>query len=116
MNAVSAVRIRFENLRSLGFAGIGAAYAPVGTPFANPIRLLKVNNLTNANLLVSFNGIDDQDVVAANSAYVFDFGVNKSDMAGLLEQPAQTRFYVKSETSDPTMGTLYVTTIYASEV
>lgn len=114
-NLVSSVRVRFETLRSLSFGGISAVYAGVGLPFSNPIRILKVTNLTNENLLVSFNGIDDMDVVAANGFFLYDYGTNKSDAAGLLEQPVGDRVYVKSEDADPTLGSVYVTIIYAAQ-
>ena len=52
---VSSVRVRYEILRSLGFAAISGVYAGVGTPFANGVRILKVTNLTDANLLISFD-------------------------------------------------------------
>jgi hypothetical protein len=116
MNLVSAVRVAFEDLRSLGFASVSASYAAVGNPFSNPIRILKITNLMDEPLLISFNGVNDKDVIAANSACLYDFGMNKADMAGLLEQPANTRVYVKAESSLPATGNVYVTVIYASQV
>src|SRR5574337_251097 len=101
---VSSVRVRYEPLRSLGFASISGSYAGVGTPFANPIRLLKVTNLTDAALLVSFDGVVDNDIVAANGFYLYDYSTNKADQAGFLEQPLGTRLYVKQESSAATMG------------
>ncbi len=114
-NLVSSVRVRYEVLRSLGFASISTAYAGVGLPFTNPIRILKVTNLTDSNLLVSFNGIDNHDVVVANGAYVYDYCTNKTDSAGMLEQSVGERLYVKSENGDPTSGNVYVTLVYAAQ-
>lgn len=113
---VSSVRVRYEPLRSLGFAGISGTYAPVGLKFDNPVRILKVSNLTNANLKVSFDAVTDMDIAAANGYYLYDFGTNKSDAGGQFEQPAGNVFYVKSETGNPTSGTFYVTVIYASAI
>lgn len=112
MATSNSVLIRYENLRSLAFGSIGAAYVGVGAAFDNPIRILKVNNRTNADLLISFNGIDDMDFIGANSAYVYDFTANKSDPGGLAEQPAGVRFYVKQASGAPTSGSIYVTAIY----
>lgn len=112
MNLLSAIRIRYEALRSLNFSGISGTYATVGASFANPVRLLKVTNLTDATLLVSFDGITDVDVVPANGFYLYDYGSNKSDQAGAAEQSIGDRIYVKSETDDPTMGNVYATVIY----
>ncbi len=116
MSAASSIRVRYEPLRSLGFAGISAVYAGVGLPFANPVRILKVTNLTDANILVSLNGVDDHDVVPAYGFFLYDYASNKGSAAGLLEQPQGDRIYVKSEGAVPTLGNLYVTIIYASQV
>ena len=115
-NLASSIRVRYEPLRSLGFGGISGTYAGVGLPFANPVRILKVTNFTDENILVSLNGIDDHDVVAANGFFLYDYASNKGSMAGLLEQPQGDRIYVKSESANPTVGNLYVTIVYASQV
>jgi hypothetical protein len=115
-NAASSIRVRFEDLRSLAFGSISGTYTAVGTPFSNPVRILKVTNLTDANLLVSFNGIDDKDIVAANGFFLYDFSTNKSDAAGLLEQSAGDRLYIKDDGSAATSGSVYVTVVYASQV
>ena len=115
-NLVSSVRVRFEPLRSLAFGSISGTYSGVGLPFANPVRILKFSNETDASILVSINGVDDHDIVAGNGFCLYDFTTNKSDAGGLLEQPQGDRIYVKAESSLPTLGNFYVTVIYASQV
>jgi hypothetical protein len=115
MNLISSSRIEFEDLRSLAFGGISGTYAAVGLPFANPIRLLKISNFTDANLLISFNGIDNKDVVAANGFCLYDYCSNRAEQAGYLDQPAGKRLYVKQESGAATSGSVYVTVIYASQ-
>ena len=117
MSQVSSVRVRFEDLRSLGFAGIGAAYAAVGTPLTHPIRILKIVNLSDIDLLVSFNGIDDKDIVPTKGFVLYDLSTNKSDTGGYFEVPVGDRVYVKQEAAvAATAGSVYVTAIYASHV
>lgn len=113
---VSSVRLDYEDLRSLAFGGISGAYAGVGLPFVNPVRMIKVTNYTDANILISFNGVDDKDFIPAYSAFIYDYGSNKADAAGLLEQPAAQRIYVKQESGAPTTGNVYVTVMFASQV
>jgi hypothetical protein len=115
-NLASSVRVRYEPLRSLGFASISAIYASVGLPFSNPVRILKVTNLTDATMLVSLNGVDDHDIVPANGFFLYDYASNKANAAGLLEQPQGDRMYVKAESTLPTSGNIYVTVVYASQV
>jgi hypothetical protein len=112
----SAAIIKFETLRSIAFGGIGANYSAVGGVFNNPIRILKISNETDESALISFNGIDDQDIVAANGFVLYDFTGNASAQAGVLELQAQKRIYVKQAGAAPTSGNLYVTAIYASTV
>lgn len=114
MSVTSNLRIQFENIRSLGFASISNTYMGVGTSFVNPVRLIKVTNLTNEDLLISFDGVDDKDVIAAGSAFIYDYGSNKGDVGGVLSQEAGERVYVKYINSAPTSGSLYVTVIYVA--
>lgn len=116
MNVLSSIRVRYEDLRSLSFTSISGIYAAVGTPFNNPVRIIKVSNFTDANLIISFNGIDDKDVVASNGFCLYDYGSNKADQAGTMEQAAGDRLYVRQESGAPTVGTVYVTVAYASQV
>jgi hypothetical protein len=116
MNLLSSMRLRYENLRSLAFGSISGSYTGVGLPFTNAVRMIKVANTTDANILISFNGIDDMDILPAQTAQIYDIGSNKSDQAGNLEQSAGERVYIKQESSAPTSGTVYVAVMYASQV
>lgn len=110
----TSVRIRYETLRSLAFSGISGTYAGVGAPFANPVRILKVTNLSDASLLISFDGINNKDVVPTQGSCVYNYGANRADVGGQLDQSIGERVYVKQESSAATTGSVYVTVIYAS--
>lgn len=116
MSSASAIRVRYEPLRSLGFASILGTYEGLGLPLANPSRIVKVSNFTDVNILVSINGVDDHDIVAANGFYLYDFSSNKANAAGLLEEPQGDRIYIKAEDGLPSSGNVYFTTVYASTV
>ena len=104
----------FEPLRSIAYSSITSSYVGVGTSFVNPIRMFTLVNTSDASILVSFNGIDDQIVVPGEVARVFDICANKSDQAGYLEQGIGTRVYVKWETGTGISGKFYVEVMYAS--
>jgi hypothetical protein len=110
-----AVRGRFDTLRSLGFASIGGGYMGIGTAFAHPVKLLKIINLTDANLIVSYDGVNNQDIVTANGGVIYDISANKADPAGTFQLSVGDRVYVMEETSAPTLGNVYVVVVYASE-
>lgn len=106
--------IRFEELRSVDFNSVSGTYAGVGDSFSNPVRLLCIDNTLDQNILVSFDGITDHTFVSANGFKLLDYCSNKSVTAGLSEQPAGTRVYVKEESSAATSGNVYVTVVYAA--
>lgn len=114
MSSTCGNKIRYETLRILNFADISVSYASVGTPFSHPVRILKVSNTTNANLIISFDGVNEMDFIAASSFYLYDFGSNKADPGGYLEQPIGDRLYVAQESIAPTSGNVYVTVVYAA--
>jgi hypothetical protein len=108
-----AIRLLPETVRSLGFAGIGAAYMGIGGVFTNPIRILLITNLTDANLMFSMNGIDDHFPVAANGFLLLDVTSNKTINGGGFFIAEQTRIYVK-DLDVPTSGSVYVSAFYGS--
>jgi hypothetical protein len=112
--SLNGQRARFDTLRSLAFGSISGAYAAVGTAFGQAVRILKIDNLTDANMIFSFDGINNHTVVPAQSGCVFDFATNKVGPVDQLEQPIGTRVYVKEELGAPSAGNVYVTIVYAS--
>lgn len=116
MNLPNSVRIRYDDLRSLDWTLITANYVGIGASIENPIRILKVCNTTDANLILSFNGLDDKDIFPRHTYNIIDYGANKAFQGGYLELPAGDRIYVKAEDGVvPTLGKIYITLIYASQ-
>ena len=110
----TALRVRFEDLRTLAFGSISGTYALVGSTFSNPIRLINIVNDTDAAILVSFNGVDDKIYVPGSVAVVYDYSANKSDIAGYMEQAVGEGVYIKQYSDAPTSGVVAVTAVYAS--
>jgi hypothetical protein len=114
MSYSNSVRMRPETLRSLGFGSMGASYVAIGTPFAHPIRLLQIQNLTDATLLFSFDGVNDHVIIPASVGLVYDITTNKSrDQGWYISQG--TTLYVKNS-GTPTSGSVYVTAFYGSDL
>lgn len=114
MASATAQKIRYEALRSLAFGSITGTYAGVGASFANPVRMIMIDNLTNQNILVSFDGITDHTVVASTSGKVLDYASNRMAPADHLEQAVGERVYVKAVSVLPASGSVYVSVIYAA--
>jgi len=66
------IRLNADPVRSIAFGDIGAAYAGIGTSVTKPVRMLILQNLTNASLMTSFDGIDDHLPLIANSCLIMD--------------------------------------------
>lgn len=109
-----AIRFAAEPLRSLAFGSIGAGYMGVGTAISNPSRIIKVDNLTDATLLFSFDGITDHFVLPANGFLLLDITANKSVSDAYFLAQGQ-RLYVK-QSGVPTSGAVYFTTIYGASL
>lgn len=113
MSAPNAIKIRYDLLRSMDSSDITTSYQAIPTrtdtapltytliPFPESVRIIEVKNDTDTNLLLSTNGYDDHDMIAANSHMVLDFCANKSSLGGLLEMPANGYIYVRYDPTAP---------------
>ena len=112
---MSAKKAKFDTLRSLGFAGISAAYAAVGSAVENNPRIFCINNNTAGDMIFSFDSADSagQMFVKAGSFKLFDLTSNmipgKDDG---LQIAVGSILYVKQLTA-PTSGAVYLEYIYA---
>lgn len=112
---MSAKKVYFDTLRSLGFASISAAYAEVGTALTVQGRIVCITNKTQGDMIFSTD--DDnatgQIFVPAGSFKLFDFTANlipgKDDAFVVAEG---TQFFVKQVTA-PTSGAVYIEVVYA---
>jgi len=105
-------RVFFEALKELGFAGIGAAYAPVGAATTHKTRIVKIDNNTEGDLYITTNLLQDEIFMAAGSFVLLDLQTNrmpKTDDMFVFE--IGTQFYCKQITA-PVSGAVYITCIY----
>jgi len=110
---LNAQRMKWEDLRSIGFADISGTYAGIGTALENPSRLIKFVNTTDVDVILSTNGVDDMDIVPAGGFVLYDVMSNRSNSGGILVLDQGTRVYV---TGSPTKGTVYFVSIYAASI
>lgn len=107
------IRIVPETLRSSAFGAIGAGYTAIGTPFAHPIRTILIQNLTDANLLYSFDGINDHLILPTSGFFLYDVMANRSgEDRGAAYLAYATTVYVK-QSGLPTSGAAYVSVFFA---
>lgn len=107
-----AIRMLAEPIRTLGFGSISGAYMGIGSSLDFPSRLLFIENLTDAQLMFSFDGVNDHFTLPAFSNFVFDITTNQQHESGIYFSVG-TRLYVK-EVGIPSEGNVYVSTFYGS--
>jgi len=114
MASALSSRATYEPIRSIGWAAITNAYQIVGTAITEPVRILKIKNNTDADIMVSFDGVTDSDFFPASSGDVTDFTTNSANAADPLELPGRRLIYIKAVGALPTSGDLYIVVIYAN--
>ena len=107
-----AIRLVPDTVKSLAFGSVGAAYMGIGTAFDKPIRILLVQNLTDATLMFSFDGVNDHLPLPRDGYILLDVTANKAIEHGYYVAEG-TRIYVK-EVDTPTVGSVYVSSFYGA--
>ncbi len=108
--ANNAIRLAFEAQRSLGFGSIGASYTGIGTIFANAVRIIFVQNLTDQTVQFSLDGVTDHFVLPPNGFLLLDVAANKTNEQGFFAAQGD-RLYAQ-EITTPTSGSVFLTVIY----
>lgn len=107
-------RLRFDTMRTLGYASTGAGYTAIGTPLAYAASQVLIQNLTDATLIFSFDGVNDHFVLPGSGYFLDDITTNKVSPAGGLYLSANTQLWVKQVTI-PTVGSVYFSVTYIAE-
>lgn len=107
-----SIRMLADPVRSLAFGSMSGAYMGVGTALGHPARILFVQNLTDAQLMFSLDGINDHFPLPANGYVVLDITTNQTISQAFYLSVGQ-RLYVK-EIGVPSTGSVYFTVFYGS--
>ena len=103
-------RAVFETIRVATAAAIGATYATIGTVTTAPCVLFKFINLTNGDVFISDDGVNDKWIVPVNGYAVYDIRTNSPTVCDyMLSQ--NTQFYVKDGPTATTTGSFYIETM-----
>ena len=105
-----STRFQVEPIRTLAFGSIVAGYTLIGTKLAHPSHQFCIQNLTNVQLMFSFDGIADNLTLPANGFYLSDVTTNQAPNLGLYLARGEG-VYVK-RVGIPTSGAVYFTSFY----
>ncbi len=106
-------RVLFDVVREVAFGGIGAAYAALGTPLTDNARQIKIVNTTDAEVYISFDGINDHLRFPTGSFDIWDFTTNKVRDDGFF-LPTGTVIYQRRVAGAPTSGALWISVVYGA--
>lgn len=88
------------------FTGI---YQKLGSPLENPPRIMKFTNNSTVDLLVSWDGDNDHEILPAGSFLLLDIAANKQEI-NTLYVAAGTQFWIKGTGG---AGSVYLSVYYA---
>lgn len=104
-------RAFFDEIRTLGFAGISAAYASVGTPLTVMARGVCITNNTQGDMYFTDDTTKNKIFVAAGSFKLWDIQANiNPQFDDKYVLPIGTQFSVKQITA-PVSGAVYIEVI-----
>lgn len=67
-----STRVAWEALRSIDSSTFIGTHLPVGGPLLHPSYILKMVNTSNVLVTISIDGVNDIDVLPANSFWLYD--------------------------------------------
>ena len=105
-----SIAFRADPVRVKAAGSISSSYSQVGTSLNNGARQLLVQNLTDATLMFSFDGVNDHFPLLANSYIIIDVTTNKVTNDGWFITK-NTRMNVK-RIGTPTTGSVYISVFF----
>ena len=105
------IRVVPETLRQIGFGAIGGAFTAIGAVYANPLRIINIKNLTDAELYFSYDGVSIHEILPSNTGLVLDFTANSSSHIFPFIA-AGTTIYTTFAVGAPTSGIAAVSAYY----
>ena len=109
--ANGGIRVVADTLRQIAFGAIGAAFAPVGAVFTNPIRILTIKNDTDADMYFSYDGVTIQEYIPSQTGMILDFTANSSTQTFPFIASGTT-IYVRQVAAAATSGIVAISAYY----
>lgn len=104
-------RILPEVLRTVTGASLLVTYQPIGTPLLHPIRIAKFTNITTEVVFLSWDGINDNEILNIGESFTLQVSTNRE--SSLPFDIAQgTQFYVRAAAAGT--GNLYISCYYGA--
>lgn len=109
---VMGIRVLPEELRTIDSATFTGSYQALGDPTEFPGVLVKFVNDTTVDVIISWDGVTDHDIVTAGGFALYDITSNEKTSDGFFIAIG-TQFWVKGIAG---VGNFYAVLLHASEV
>lgn len=113
-----SIRIAAEPLRTIAFDAISTNFAVIGSALENPAHMYSLVNMTDSDLIWSWDGVTDHGFLGANGgALIFDITTNKhwTEEGLYVQQGLQTYIALNIGATAPTTGSVYLTVLYSAQ-
>jgi hypothetical protein len=110
--------VRFDTLRTKAFGTITNSYTTLGSALDRNWRIFRIINDTDADLLISADGTNDNFFIPAGSFVLYDLATNALNVqdSDWFVMQIGTQFYAKYASSAPTSGSAYIEGTYSAGV
>lgn len=105
-------RVAFDTVRELAFGSITGTYTALGTPLTDNTRLISLQNQTDQQIYISFDGVNDHLRMAQNSFKLLDLSANKVRDDGLFIANG-TQIYIKFVSTLGSEGNFWAEAMHA---
>jgi|GEM_PF-3736342 hypothetical protein len=113
MSFAQSLRATAIPVQTVAFGSVTSSFVAMGAAVPAALRVLKINNTTDSDIYISYDGVTQHDVAVAGSGFVVDITANKSVPEGLY-LPEDTIVYIEYVSSAPTYGNIYLSAYYAA--
>lgn len=107
-------RLNYEAIRSQD-TSVATSYTALGTPLKNPASIVKMVNLSNKNLIVSVDGVNDYDICTSGGFFLYDI-TSDSPKTTAIFVPQGTQYYVRTSDGAAGSGLVYLVVQYIVNV
>jgi hypothetical protein len=83
-------------------------------PFAHPLIRLRIYNNSNVDVIISYNGIDDQEYIVSGELFELNAQMLAQPRNQMCQIPAGSTLYIKQATA-PGIGDIIVSGYYNPE-
>lgn len=108
---MASIICRVDALRTLPFGSITSSYLALGTSFGHIMRIIRITNNTDGDMLFSFDGSTNNIFVPAGGFVLYDATSNREEGGEYFIFEVGTQIFVKYSTA-PTSGDVWLECLY----